>query len=480
MKRQIKEENDGNNEDIEIEQANRSLKLFQEICEPLNPKKMKKYQQEFDKHPENIIIRNSLVNVGLQASCTNWDLLNKVEHIFTNTLKGEHTKATDQYRTGRCWLFAFLNSLRHQLIHVFKLKNFEFSPTYLYFWDKFERSNLFMMEMIQSLDIELEDRYVQERFKSPVGEGGFFINAAFLIFKYGVVPFSAMPETLGSAICEDLNYCINKILRSVAYEFRQPKNKTNIEFIHRRKEETMKQIYNLLVKFLGKPPTKFDWISKTIDDSVVKIEDCTPAKFKKITYLGKETQYVVLGNYPNRTYMKYYELEKTSCAFGSPNQKFLNVNIRDMEKMCLKSILSGKSPWIAADVNHGLFQHKSVFDEKLLDFEPIFGKTHKLNKTERLRYCDSNPNHAMNILGVELSSTGSPIRWQIENSWGYLVPDETSLDGFYSMSSDWFIEHVYEIAVPIEILSKKMREAILQPTTIVGYYDPVKFNCDKK
>ena len=43
---------------------------------------------------------------------------------------------TDQKSSGRCWIYATLNMLRIHFCRQHNLEEFEFSETYLYFWDK--------------------------------------------------------------------------------------------------------------------------------------------------------------------------------------------------------------------------------------------------------------------------------------------------------------------------------------------------------
>ena len=69
-------------------------------------------------------------------------------------------KITDQKRAGTCWLFAALNWLRTFAQKKMKVKGFEFSANYVVFWDKFEKANHFLENMIEMRDRPLDDRYV--------------------------------------------------------------------------------------------------------------------------------------------------------------------------------------------------------------------------------------------------------------------------------------------------------------------------------
>ena len=62
-------------------------------------------------------------------------------HIFNKKIKNLN-KVSNQKNSGRCWMFAGLNMIRNKFIKSYDLtNNFEFSYSYLLFWDKFERMN---------------------------------------------------------------------------------------------------------------------------------------------------------------------------------------------------------------------------------------------------------------------------------------------------------------------------------------------------
>lgn len=40
------------------------------------------------------------------------------------------------FHTGRCWIFSCLNVMRLPFMKKFNIEEFEFSQSYLFFWDK--------------------------------------------------------------------------------------------------------------------------------------------------------------------------------------------------------------------------------------------------------------------------------------------------------------------------------------------------------
>lgn len=67
------------------------------------------------------------------------------------------------------------------------LKEFELSQAYLFFWDKLEKANYFLEQMIDTADEDLEGRLVQRLLSQPVADGGQWDMAANLVEKYGLV-----------------------------------------------------------------------------------------------------------------------------------------------------------------------------------------------------------------------------------------------------------------------------------------------------
>ena len=69
----------------------------------------------------------------------------------------------------------------------YNLKEFELSQSYLFFWDKLEKSNWFLEQVLDTVDEDLDGRLVQALLAGPVGDGGQWDMAANLVEKYGLV-----------------------------------------------------------------------------------------------------------------------------------------------------------------------------------------------------------------------------------------------------------------------------------------------------
>ncbi len=101
----------------------------------------------------------------------------------------EGSPITNQRSSGRCWLFAATNVFRVAIMRRYNLKDFELSQSYLFFWDKLEKANYFLEQILDTVDEELDGRLVQALMASPVGDGGQWDMVANLVEKYGLVRF---------------------------------------------------------------------------------------------------------------------------------------------------------------------------------------------------------------------------------------------------------------------------------------------------
>ena len=106
---------------------------------------------------------------------------------FNIKIKLEGAPMTNQRSSGRCWLFAATNVFRVAIMRRYNLKEFELSQSYLFFWDKLEKANYFLEQILETTDEDLDGRLVQRLMESPVGDGGQWDMVANLVEKYGLV-----------------------------------------------------------------------------------------------------------------------------------------------------------------------------------------------------------------------------------------------------------------------------------------------------
>jgi bleomycin hydrolase len=412
-----------------------------------------KCKNDFISDPANIIARNAISSVGAMLSTTNPEYVNKINHIFLNSVKKKHIKATNQGSSGRCWMFAALNTFRHILINSLDLEDFEFSETYLYFWDKLERSNFYLQWFIDNPTSNLGDKNFDYMLNDYMGDGGWWNTFANLINKYGIVPLSAMKETFQSDDTEDMNKIINERLESTVNYIIKHRNNNNLNQI---KSDTIQQIYNILVKFLGEPPTKFDWSFSTENESST-ISKNNPKKFLEMVIpdIDMNKDFVILSNLTMKDMKFYtkYKIKMSNNMIDGYESTFFNVPIDELAKYAMQSINCGIAVWVACDVRQYFNVFHGTLDDNINNYEIVFGKTLPFNKGERLFFGNIQGCHAMALTGFNINEKGI-VNWQVENSWGYLDKDTDGLNGFLTMSHSWFNKYVTEIVINKKFLSR--------------------------
>lgn len=428
----------------------------------------------FHQDPTNVIIRNAVVQVGSLLAATDSEEARNINHVFLNTCKRKDVKATNQGYSGRCWLFAGLNIFRHAIMAALRLENFEFSEVYLFFWDKFERSNSFIQWFIDNPVEDLDDRYLEWMIDHFMDDGGWWCFFANLVNKYGVVPKTAMKETYQSDCSEDMNQNLLKIIRATVCYIHKMRNRLNEEGLQNIKEGALKQVFNLLVKYLGEPPKTFDWNFSNEDYEAAAISGLTPAAFTQMTLPNINFHdFVVLSNAPTgvcKFYQKY-EINLPHSVVGERPNTFINLPIYELKKYAKKSILNQMPVWFAADVNKGFNPYESAFDENLVKTDLLFGETHSFDKGDRIRFRDIEGNHAMVLTGINVDEKERPTSWQVENSWGYYDYETPGLDGFLYMSDEWFEKYIIQVVIHRKFLSRTIQKVIDQEAEVIQPWD---------
>ena len=129
---------------------------------------------------------------------------------------------TNQRASGRCWLFASTNVFRVALMRRYGLESFELSQAYLFFWDKLEKANYFLENIIDTAASgeDLDGRLVQRLLADPVSDGGQWDMVFNLVDKYGLVPHDLYPDSWSAAASSTLNYVVVAKLRGYAVKLR--------------------------------------------------------------------------------------------------------------------------------------------------------------------------------------------------------------------------------------------------------------------
>ena len=426
---------------------------------------IKKYKNKFLKNNKNTALRNALIKNDLNTVALNWENFSQINHHFSDLIKKE-LPVTNQKASGRCWGFAGLNLMRLNVVDKLNLSNFEFSQNYFMFWDKFEKANYFLENIIKTIDHSYESRLIMHLVKAPVQDGGqwdMFVN---LIEKYGAVPKDVMPETNHSSKSMAMNYILTHKLREFASILRKKPAKNSTAL----KKEMMEIIYNLLSMFLGQPPDLVNWSTRNTENIYISISNVTPKNFYKKYADINITNKVCLIHAPmsNKKFNTVYTVEYLGNVIEGQIIKYLNVNIKDLKKSAMQSIKNNEAVWFGCDVGKRFSRDMGVLDMGIFDYENVFQTSFKMNKKTRLEYGDSEMTHAMLLTGVDIKKRNS-IKWKIENSWG----PKSGNKGYMMMTDKWFDEYTYEVVIDKKYLNKKLLRYLDSKPISLAPWDPM-------
>ena len=115
----------------------------------ITKKNLKQFSNKFNKTRSNKVFKNVNTKANFNNLIIKSDYLQNKKQTFNNFINID-SKITNQHNSGRCWLFAYLNIIRLPFIKKYKLKDFEFSQNYLFFYDKLEKANYFLNYIIKT------------------------------------------------------------------------------------------------------------------------------------------------------------------------------------------------------------------------------------------------------------------------------------------------------------------------------------------
>lgn len=114
----------------------------------INQELTKTFREEFLMNRKQVALQRGVVKNGIVESAENVSAHVKNAPVFSIDLTTG--KVSDQKQSGRCWMFAALNTFRHKMITSYQLKDFELSQNYTFFWDKYEKANYFYQNILNT------------------------------------------------------------------------------------------------------------------------------------------------------------------------------------------------------------------------------------------------------------------------------------------------------------------------------------------
>lgn len=440
------------------------------MSKAISQEQLQNFQADLDKHEGHEVNERAVTKNGILSVSADYRSEVAMDRVFSIDI--DTGKVADQKRSGRCWMFAALNTMRHSMREKLHMKDdFELSQNYTFFWDKLEKSNYFLENVLQTAELPTSDRKVAWLMQTPQQDGGQWDMLVALIQKYGVVPQTVMPETFNSSNSTEINKQLNLKLRKDAVELRElvAANKSDAD-IQKAKEKMLNEIYRMLAYTFGEPPASFDFEYRDTDNNYHRIENITPQEFFK-KYVGWNLDdYVSIINAPtaDKPFNHMYTVEMLGNVLGGRQVRHLNLDMQTFRKVAIEQLKHGESVWFGSDVGQESDRKKGIMDTNLYHQDELFDVDFSMSKAERLDYGESMMTHAMVLTGVDLVD-GQPTKWKVENSWG----DKVGEKGFFVMSDDWMEEFCYQIVVNKKYLPKDLQEILKEEPTVLAPWDPM-------
>ena len=416
------------------------------------------------------LARNAATQVGIEAASLNRE---KIQHTSTAVShRLDDWKATSQKKSGRCWLFSSLNFLRSRARESLGIKNFEFSQSYVFFWDKFERANWFLTDIIATSDEPVDGRLVQFLLGDVLGDGGQWDMAVSVYIKYGLVPKEVMPESEASTNSRPMNARLRAVLHIGALRLREAiAAGASAEEVDTQRRKILADVWKILVVCLGEPPVRFNWQWRDDEGNFHRDGEITPHEFYE-RHVGVDlSEYICLVDDPRPENPKgsMETVEHLGNVVGGRPIRYLNAPVEEIKRIAAAQIAAGEAVWFGADVSQPYDRGLGFFVTGIHDYDGLFDVDFSSTKLERVRSGESAMDHAMLFTGVDLDEAGQPRAWRVENSWG----DEPGDSGFFTMDDQWFTDNVFEVVVPKSALPEDLAAAVDSEPIVLPAWDPM-------
>lgn len=430
-------------------------------------------REEFFSERANVVAKNAVSSVGIRAAARVPEGV--ARNALTFDVEVTQGERCNQERSGRCWMFASLNTMRYRIIKKYNLKTFELSQAYPLFWDKLEKSNWFFENVLDTLDEPLDGRLVSYLLADPIGDGGQWDMFKSLVKKYGVVPKEAMPETACSRNTREMDSYLTRYLRGAAKRLRESHAAgVAADDLAAMKKEMMGDVYHLLVTCLGEPPASFGVRLRDKDGRLALSGTFTPAAFFDEAVGMDVDDYVSLISAPtaDKPFGHTYTVSRLGNVVEDGGVRYLNLPIQRLKECAVAQLREDLPVWFGCDVGQSYLREEGIMDTAALDVDGLLGFPVEgcMDRAERLDYGESLMTHAMVLEGVNLDEAGRPTLWKVENSWGA----DHGRDGFDTLSDAWFDEYVYQVVVDKKHLTDEERAAYeTEEPRVLAPWDPM-------
>ena len=434
----------------------------------INNETLKRIQSSYKGSNTDVALMNAITHNDIKKLAESRSSDGAITPYFSNRV--EVKGITNQKSSGRCWLYTGLNTMRPMVQEKYSLNSFEFSQTYNFFWDQFEKANLFLEIAKATAHKPMDDREVEWLFKNPIGDGGQWTTFADNVMKYGLVPAEAMPDTYQSEKTSMMSRLLRRKLRESGLEMRKIAiSRMSEEAKEEAKIEMLSEIYRILVLSLGEPPSEFEWQYKDKDGNISSPKKYNPKQFYDELVGIDLTEYVMFMNDPAREYYKLYEIQYDRNLVEGGNWKYINLPNSEIKEFAKNSILGNQAMYFSCDVGKQLNSKEGILDLGNYNYDDLLGVDFSMNKKQRIETFESGSTHGMALVGVNILEDGTIDKWLLENSWGA----DKGHKGFLIMTDRWFDEYMFRVIIHKSFISNEVLKIMEQEPVMLPPWDPM-------
>ncbi|KAI9840178.1 MAG: hypothetical protein M1838_004188 [Thelocarpon superellum] len=446
---------------------------------------MQEWEKELLEDPKNRLALAALSSNAPASVLTSRSALIADPQTFNVKIPLEGAPITNQRASGRCWLFASTNVFRVALMRRHGLKEFELSQAYLFFWDKIEKANYFLEQIIDTADESLDSRLVQTLLAAPVNDGGQWDMVANLVEKYGLVPQALYPDSFNAMNSRAIDTIITTKLREDALDLRRLATGAAGRGVAARtslakvKHAMVRDVHRILTLTLGPPPSPHNNFTWDYYDKDEKLHTLTTTPLAFARELASSASMRACGgtdvhrlfslvNDPRNPYGELLTVSRLGNVVGGHPIRYVNVDMATMKAACIGMLRRGLPIFFGSDVGKYSDSQSGVMDTGLIDYELGFNIRLGMTKSQRLQTGESAMTHAMVLTAVHLVEE-RPVRWRVQNSWGTAA----GTDGWFVMSDRWMDEFVYQAVVDPAFVSKEVCDVLRQTPRSLDLWDPM-------
>ena len=358
-----------------------------------------KYQKEYLNDENNITLENNIYENGLECVCLDKTLVKNTSYKFN--IQIPEMKMYDQKQSYECNIYAFLRMIKSIMKkdNSINTKGLDLSATYIDFYDKLEKVNMFYNELLKENNISLE--MINEKANKYIVIAGTFNSCKKIINKYGLITSKYMKEVT------------NKYDANVIIELLRKKVKTDATVLINRNGENddilkdilINEAYIFLSKVIGNPPTKFEY----------KKERITPLEFRNKYLKTSLDEYVTVTSYDKEILKKSYSF--IPSMYLKENEEIITLSHDKINKAVISQLKDGIGVWFSAEESTTLDYETNILDDNIFKYDEVLN-IRKLPNNYKLSLDITNYDHAMCITGAYVKN-GEVKQFKVDNSFGY-------------------------------------------------------------